>query len=754
MFGTLSPTSPFSKGFLRGLRVPYQRDAHFQDSQFVEYPPDHEVVEHEYRISELCELAEQYLEPAFVREIYRAYLFGAEAHDGQYRETGEPYIFHPLRVAKILAEMHLDYQTIVAAILHDVIEDTPTGHAHVDKTFGSEIAELVEGVSKLTHVRFGTLAEKQAENFRKMLLAMTRDIRVILIKLADRIHNMKTLDGLSPRKRSRIARETLEIYAPIATRLGLNNIAVELEELGFKALYPMRYRVLAEKIRATRGNRRRLIGKIEKEVRNRLQEAKIPCQVLGREKHLYSLYRKMRDKGRRFSEVRDIHAFRIIVEDVDTCYRVLGYVHSLYKPVPGRFKDYIAIPKANAYQSLHTVLFGPHGMPIEIQIRTEEMNAVAETGIAAHCRYRNDVTVTNAAHQRTRKWLQGLSEIQRKSGNPLEFMESIRVDLFPDEVYVFTPGGEIMELPRGATSVDFAYTVHTGVGDTCVAVKINQRYAPLRAPLENGQTVEVLTAPWAHPNPDWLHFVVTAKAQSNIRNYLKKLNQDEITALGRSLLTQSLAVASTKLDDIAQEQIQAVLATLGQADLETLLWEIGSGKRRAALVACALLTEIGIKRDPVLEQLVDCQFHYPLRIKGTDGMVVALSRCCYPIPGDSIIGFNTGRGVVIHTKACKNVPTQGERNANKLVNVVWESDVEGEFPVGIRIDAINRKGTLATFATAIADMGANIENVVIAERNGLQSSIDFVINVSDRYHLAKVIKKLRSIDLVSRIMRL
>ncbi|MBT8419244.1 MAG: HD domain-containing protein, partial [Gammaproteobacteria bacterium] len=395
MFGAFSPASPFSKRFLHGLRVPYRSGA--SASPPAKYPPDREEVEREYRISELSELAEQYLDPVSVKEIYRAYLFSAEAHDGQHRGTGEPYIFHPLNVAKILAEMHMDYQTIVAAILHDVIEDTPVERSHVDKAFGSEVADLVEGVSKLTHVRFDTIAEKQAENLGKMLLAMTRDIRVILIKLADRIHNMQTLGGLPREKQSRIARETLEIYAPIAGRLGLNNIAIELEELGFRILYPMRYRALAKKIRATRGNRRRLISEIEKKVKTRLHEAKIACQVSGREKHLYSLYRKMRDKGKHFSEVRDIHAFRIIVDDVDTCYRVLGYVHSLYKPVPGRFKDYISIPKANAYQSLHTVLFGPHGIPIEIQIRTEEMNAVAEDGIATHCRYRNDVTVTNAA---------------------------------------------------------------------------------------------------------------------------------------------------------------------------------------------------------------------------------------------------------------------------------------------------------------------------------------------------------------------
>jgi len=738
MFGP----SPFTKEFLRGLRLPYP----FRTKQ---------ESEGQFRITQLCELTEQYLEPIFVKEIYRAYLFSANAHDGQRRGTGEPYIFHPLHAARILAEMHLDYQTIIAALLHDVIEDTPVTLPQIDKSFGSEIAEIVDGVSKLTHVQFNSQAEKQAENFCKMLLAMTKDIRVIIIKLADRLHNMSTLEGLSSVKRSRIARETLEVYAPIASRLGLNDIAVDLEKLGFKSLYPTRYRILSEKVKATQGNRWRLINKIEKEIRRRLQAEQIDCDVFGREKPLYSLYQKMRDKGKSFSEVMDIYAFRIVLnsDNVDDCYRVLGHVHSLYNPVPGRFKDYIAIPKVNAYQSLHTALFGPHGMPIEIQIRTETMNAVAKTGIAAHCRYKNDATVTNAAHQRAREWLQGLSEIQRKSGNPLEFMESVKIDLFPDEVYVFTPAGEVMELPRGATAVDFAYAVHTGVGNSCVSVKIDQRYAPLKTPLENGQTVEVLTAPWAHPNPAWLHFVVTAKAQSNIRSYLKKLKHNQVINLGRSLLTQALVVASTKLDDVPQEQMRAVLLQLSLDDLDTLLLEIGSGARKAELVACQILSEMGQEGNTLLEQLADCQFHYPLRIKGTEGMVVALSKCCYPIPGDDIFGVRTGRGVVIHTKTCKNVPIGSARDSGTLVNVEWESDIDGEFPVNVRVEALNQKGALATFATAIANMGANIENVKISDRDGLQSSIDFIIDVKNRHHLAQIIKRLRSIELVSRITR-
>nr|VFK26379.1 MAG: GTP pyrophosphokinase/guanosine-3',5'-bis(diphosphate) 3'-pyrophosphohydrolase [Candidatus Kentron sp. MB]VFK32405.1 MAG: GTP pyrophosphokinase/guanosine-3',5'-bis(diphosphate) 3'-pyrophosphohydrolase [Candidatus Kentron sp. MB]VFK75896.1 MAG: GTP pyrophosphokinase/guanosine-3',5'-bis(diphosphate) 3'-pyrophosphohydrolase [Candidatus Kentron sp. MB] len=753
MFGSFSPKIPFSKEFLRGLRVPYRFGGSYRwDDSLPEYLSE-QTSERRYYISELCELTEQYLEPVFVREIYRSYLFSAEAHDGQKRSTGEPYIFHPLHVAKILAEMHLDYQTIIAAILHDVIEDTPMAHAHVAKAFGSDVAELVDGVSKLTHVKFDSLAERQAENFRKMLLAMTKDIRVILIKLADRLHNMRTLDGLASEKRFRIARETLDIYAPIASRLGLSNIAIELEEYGFKALYPMRYRVLAGKVKTTRGNRRRLINRIERKILNRLQEDRIQCRVSGREKHLYSLYRKMRHKHRSFSEVLDIYAFRIIVDEVDTCYRVLGVIHGLYKPVPGRFKDYIAIPKANAYQSLHTVLWGPHGIPIEIQIRTEEMHAVAETGIATHCRYKNDATVTNAAHQRAREWLRGLSEMQKKAGNPVELLESVKVDLFPDEVYVFTPAGDIMALPRGATAVDFAYAVHTGVGDTCVAVKIDQLYASLRTPLENGQTVEVLTAPWAHPNPSWLLFVVTAKAQSNIRNYLKRLREDQIINLGQRMLTQPFAQRSAHLNDIPKKRMDALLSELGIDDQDTLLMEIGLGKRAAASVAHKLLDDTDLKGTSISERADDFQFHYPLHIKGTEGMVVALSKCCYPIPGDSIVGVSTGRGVVIHTRGCKNVSVDHVRNVNKLVNVEWEHGIKGEFPVRIRIHALNRKGALAAFATAIAEMGANIENIVIFDRDGAHSSVGFIIDINDRHHLARIIKRLRAIDFVSRITR-
>ncbi|MFP4697040.1 RelA/SpoT family protein, partial [Thiohalospira sp.] len=478
-------------------------------------------------ISDLCEQLEDYLEPEQVAEVYRAYLFGAEAHEGQQRKSGEPYIYHPLAVAQILAELRLDHESLVAGVLHDTLEDTRVAKEDIAAAFGEEVAELVDGVSKLTQVHFGTKAEAEAENFRKMMLAMARDLRVILIKLADRLHNMRTLGVMRPDKRRRIARETLEIYAPIANRLGMNSLRLELEDLGFRAMYPMRYRILAKAVQSARGNRKEVVARIEGGIKARLAEEGLEGRVEGREKHLYSIYRKMRDKHLHFQEVFDVYAFRVVVDRVDTCYRVLGAVHNLYKPVPGRFKDYIAIPKANGYQSLHTVLFSPWGVPIEIQIRTRDMDRVAEAGIAAHWLYKtgNEAHAT-VAQTRAREWLRELLEMQQNAGNSLEFLENVKVDLFPDEVYVFTPKGQIMELPRGATAVDYAYAVHSDVGNTCVGVRIDRRLMPLNTRLLNGQTVEIVTAPGAHPNPAWLNFVITGKARTAIRAYLKDLQGD------------------------------------------------------------------------------------------------------------------------------------------------------------------------------------------------------------------------------------
>jgi guanosine-3',5'-bis(diphosphate) 3'-pyrophosphohydrolase len=713
-----------------------------------------------FQIHDLCELTRTYLDPRQVEEIERAYLFSADAHQGQRRASGEPYISHPIQVARILAEMHLDNRSIVAAILHDVIEDTPTAKEQIAAEFGDDVAELVDGVSKLSHITFESKAEAQAENFRKMVLAMTRDIRVILVKLADRLHNMRTLEALPAEKRRQIARETLDIYAPIANRLGLNSIRTELEDLGFAALYPLRHRVLAAEVKKASGHRKQVVKRIETAIKRRLRQDGLAGQVLGREKHLYSLYRKMHTKHLPFSEVHDVYAFRIIVDSVDACYRALGAIHNLYKPVPGKFKDYIAIPKGNGYQSLHTVLFGPYGVPIEVQIRTEDMHAVAESGIAAHWRYKTGQARSNAAQKRARQWLLELLELQKQAGNSIEFIENVKIDLFPDEVYVFTPAGDIMELPRGATALDFGYAVHSDVGNTCVAVKIDRRYAPLRTPLVTGQTVEVVTAPWGRPNPSWLNFVVTGKARANVRSYLKKLRLGEAVNLGERLLNHALAAESLTLEEIPRETLDVLVAEYGLPDAEALFEDIGLGKRIAPLVARRLVpaaagetvrTESAV---PVpMDGPVDGKDTQPLFIKGSEGMVVNFAKCCHPIPGDPILGFvSAGRGIVVHTQSCRNRSEYMNR-PEKWIDLQWEGGIEGEFAAEIRIEVVNQKGVLATVAAAIAEMDANIENVQTEDRDGFYSTLNFVIGVNGRRHLARIIRRLRSIQEVLRITR-
>jgi len=534
-----------------------------------------------FLIHDLCTLLETYLEPNQVKEVYRAYLFGAEAHEGQHRLTGEPYIYHPLEVARILANMRMDYNTITAALLHDVIEDTSTAREQLADEFSEEVATLVDGVSKLTQVKFGSKAEAQAENFRKMILAMVKDIRIILIKLADRLHNMRTLGVMRPEKKRRIAKETLEIYAPIANRLGMKTICLELEDLCFESLYPTRHRVLGQAVKQARGNRNALVDKMQTAIEGRLLNEGMDIPVQGREKHLYSIYEKMRSKHLSFAEVSDVFAFRIVVDRVDTCYRVLGVVHNLYKPVPGKFKDYIAIPKANGYQSLHTILFSPYGTPIEVQIRTETMNRVADVGIASHWLYKTGDSTPGHATE----WLKDLLEMQQYAGNSEEFLENVKIDLFPDEVYVFTPEGDIMILPRGATALDFAYSVHTDIGNTCVSISINKRLSPMRSELHNGETVEVITAPNATPNPVWLDFVVTAKARANIRHFIKNLKQDEAIGLGKRMLEKSLAAVTLNLSDISLVVIEKFLVLLKAKTIEDIYQDISMGNRIASLVA-------------------------------------------------------------------------------------------------------------------------------------------------------------------------
>ncbi len=700
-----------------------------------------------YGIEALCSLLETYLPPDQVAMVRRAYEFGARMHEGQYRKSGEPYIYHPLAVARILAEMRLDHVTLMGAILHDVIEDTPAAKDEVASEFGTDVAELVDGVSKLEKAQFRTRAELQAESFRKLLLAMTRDVRVILVKLADRLHNMRTLGSVSNEQRRRVARETLEIYAPIAHRLGINTIRVELEDRGFAAMHPNRYRVLKKAIKQVTGNRRNLVREIEERLSRTLRDEGIGASVMGRQKNLYSIYRKMRLKHRRFLDVLDLYGFRVIVDDVDDCYRTLGIVHHVYRPISERFNDFIANPKVNGYQSLHTTLLGPGGVRIEVQIRTRDMHHIAESGIAAHWLYKLGNDSAKAPEVRAREWLSQLAEIERGAGNSLEFIESVKVDLYPDEVYVFTPKGDIRGLPRGATPVDFAYAVHTDLGNHCLAARIDGHLAALNTPLANGQMVEVITARYAHPNAAWLNFVKTGKARAAVRHHLKTLHQDEAGRLGHRLLDKSLEELGINLRKLGDARVRSVLRELDEESLDALYVDIGLGQRLAPLVARHFLPEDGSAENRA------GQPQRPLAVEGTEGLVVEYARCCHPIPGDAIRGrVSMGRGIVIHRQGCAQAQT-GKDSPHGWVDLCWSDRVQGDFPVELRIQARNGRGTLAQLATRISDAGSNIENVQMSERDGAVINIHFVISVSDRLHLARVIRSLRRITVVERVAR-
>jgi RelA/SpoT family (p)ppGpp synthetase len=695
-------------------------------------------------INQLISTVESYLPPEQVERIQAAYEFGAQAHRGQKRLSGEPYISHPVAAANILGELHLDAETLIAAILHDVIEDTPTAKTEISNRFGSEVAELVDGVTKLDQIHFKSQKEAQAESFRKMLLAMVRDIRVVLVKLADRTHNMRTLGAVPAPKRRAIAVETLEIYAPIAERLGLYAMKLELEDLGFRALYPQRYRVLEKELKRARGNQKQFIGKISDALKTALDKAGIKAVVDGREKHLYSVYKKMRNKGVALNEIVDVYGFRIVVDSVDTCYRVLGVVHGVYKPMPGRFKDYIAIARINGYQSLHTTLFGPNGIPIEVQIRTEEMHKVAEAGIAAHWKYKSGPGGSTTPADHARQWLSHLMEIH-EGGNSEEFLESVKVDLFPDKVYVFTPRGEILRLPRGATAVDFAYAVHTDVGNRCVAAKIDRRLVPLRTTLRNGQTVEIITAKGARPNPSWVNFVVSAKARSAIRQYLKSMQRSEAIELGRKMLNQALDEFALSLRKIPAERIASAAGEFGLKSAEDLFERIGLGERLAPLVARAVL--------PSSADDAGSRDAAPLVIAGTEGLVVTYARCCFPIPNDPIMAnLSSGRGVVIHRQTCRNV-ANFRKQPEKWLSVAWEQTLDRLFASEIRVEIFNKMGVLAQVAAAIADTQTNIDHVSLVGHEGDTSTLNLELQVRDRKQLARVMRVIRNMPEVLKVTR-
>ncbi|MGA8049700.1 MAG: bifunctional (p)ppGpp synthetase/guanosine-3',5'-bis(diphosphate) 3'-pyrophosphohydrolase [Burkholderiales bacterium] len=691
-----------------------------------------------------------YLKPADVARLADAYRFSEAAHAGQKRQSGDPYISHPLAVADILASWRLDGQTLMAALLHDTLEDASVTKTEIADTFGKPVAELVDGVSKLDRIEFQSAQDAQAENFRKMLLAMARDVRVILIKLADRLHNMRTLGAVPPAKRRRIARETLEIYAPIANRLGLNALYHELEELAFSHLYPLRYTVLSRATKAARGNRREVIGKTEAAIKVKLADAGIKATVTGREKHAYSTYKKMLEKHLSFSEVHDIYGFRVIVKDVQDCYFALGALHGLYKPIPGKFKDYIAIPKANGYQSLHTTLIDPYGLPVEVQIRTEHMHHIAESGVASHWMYKDEESSLSDLQKQTHLWLQSLLEIQNQSGDSAEFLENVKVDLFPDQVYVFTPKGKIMSLPRGATAVDFAYAVHTDIGNRCVAAKVNGELVPLRSELKNGDRVEIITASHAKPNPAWLQYVRTGKSRSNIRHFLKTMRYEESASLGERLLEQALKSLSTTLAEIDDASWERVIRDSVGHNRQELLADIGLGKQLPAVIARRLLMHAGAVRDDAKAAAMSGT----VMIRGTEGMAVQLASCCRPIPGDAIVGsIKKGQGLVVHAADCAQIERSRRNEPEQWVDVEWDPSTTRLFLTAIKVMVANQRGVLAKVASEIADAGSNIDSISMEEDRAVYANMLFVLEVANRQHLARLMRALRRLPDVKKITR-
>ena len=690
-----------------------------------------------------------YLDSAQIHEVEAAYECAALAHQGHMRRTGHPYITHPLAVCEILASMRMDHQSLMAALLHDVIENTEINKEALGSRFGQPVAELVDGVSKFSKI-FKSRAEAQAENFQKMALAMARDMRVIMVKMADRLHNMRTIGVMSSEQRQRIARETLDFYAPIANRLGINHIKIEFEELGFEALYPMRADRIGRAVSSAKGRRKELMEEIRTSIARSLMQEGIQATVHAREKHLYSIYRKMRTQLKSFRDITDVFGFRVVVSQVDECYRSLGVMHNLYKPMAGRFKDYIAIPKSNGYQSLHTTLFSMHGIPIEVQIRTKHMESVAHHGIAGHWLYKSaDSDQFDVSQKRAREWVRDLLELQQRAGNPLEFIESLKTDLFPDEVYVFTPKGDIMELPRGACSIDFAYSVHTGVGNTCVSCLIEGNPAPLSQQLQSGQYVEIRTSPDARPNAEWLTFVVTGKARSAIRHALKTQQQSESIALGERLLNRSLAGANRTIRDFDFRRLRRVLLEFGVRRLNELLSAIGTGDQMAYVVAQRL-----IAADDPLSDAVFVEQEGPVSIRGGEGLVIKYARCCGPVPGDAIVGHMTpGKGFVVHIETCANINETRRRKASEIIPARWAGSTNSEFLTALRIDVKRGKGVIAELAATLTDTDANIENINVEERSDNVTSVVVTIGVRDRTHLARVMRRVRAIGATLSISR-
>lgn len=705
-------------------------------------------------ISHLSEKLAEYMTEADLKKVKEAYRFSDEMHLGQVRKSGEPYISHPIAVAEICADWKLDAQALMAALLHDVMEDQDVKKEELIERFGAPVAQLVDGLSKLEKIEFQSQIEAQAENFRKMLLAMASDVRVILIKLADRLHNMRTLDVMAPAKKQRIAKETMEVYVPIAHRLGLNNIYRELQDLSFAHLHPLRYNVLAKAVKAARGNRREVVGKILDSVKNTLGMAGIHAEVYGREKTLYGIYKKMRSKHLTFSQVLDVYGFRVVVDNFSNCYVALGTLHSLYKPMPGKFKDYIAIRKLNGYQSLHTTLIGPYGTPVEFQIRTQEMHRTAESGVAAHWLYKNSDANLTDMQQRTHAWLQSLLDIQQQTGDSAEFLEHVKVDLFPDSVYVFTPKSKIIAMPRGATPIDFAYAIHTGIGDHTVSVTINGEPAPLRTELRNGDIVEIVTDSDSRPSPSWLSFVRTGKARSAIRHHLRTINLPESIGLGRQLLQQALAGISIS-PDLPEPLVERLLNESSAKSMDELHADIGIGKRMAALVARHIFGLLGGESASVPIDHNSAADLDPVTIYGSEGVSVQLAPCCLPIPGDQIIGqLRRDQGLQVHTSDCSVARRQRQKEPERWIAVKWGTELNRRFDSRIRLLINNEKGILARVAAEIGESDGNITFVGMDEDNDhVLHQLRFTIQVKDRVHLAGLLRNVRKVTGVNRISR-
>lgn len=697
-----------------------------------------------YTIEDLALTLSQYLPYEQIAQVKRAYYYAEQAHDGQWRKSGEPYVTHPLAAAEILAELRMDSEGLTAALLHDVIEDTGISREALTEQFGEGVASLVDGVSKLTHLEFNSQIEKQAHNFQKMAMAMADDIRVILVKLADRLHNMRTLNSMPAHKKRRIARETLDIYAPIANRLGMYNVRVSLESLAFEAYYPMRARMLQRAINKKYGHRSKDTEKLEDFIRSELAADYIDANISVREKHIYSIYQKMSKKHRSLDEIMDVLGVRIVTDRHDSCYRILGTIHSLFKPIEGRFKDYIAVPKSNGYQSLHTTVVGHNGLPMEVQIRTEEMDLVANNGIAAHWAYKfNGNSAIPSNHDRATKWVKSLLEIQQKTGNPMEFVDNVKSDLFPDEVYVFTPKGQIIELPSGATPVDFAYGVHTEIGNTCISCRINRRLAPLSTQLESGQTVEIISAKNAQPNVAWLSFAITGKARTNIRHYLKDKQRENAISIGHRLLTRSLNAFKTNIEELTTEQINQVLIQHQLTSLEDLLESIGKGRHVGYLVARELFPDYDEKT------LVTPK---SFKVNGSEGMLISYAKCCSPIPGDPIVGYvQVDKGIVIHHLNCPNIQDH-LANPERFIRMAWGKDIEEELNINLIVSYINERGAVAKIASSISDTDYQVSNLDIIER-GRVSRLRLSITISSRVGLADVMRRIKAVRCVEKVSR-